>query len=65
MDVTLETPRLLLRQPRPADAPRIARLINNFAVSGKLARVPYPYKLGAPTSRRAKPASPSTCRARG
>ena len=45
MDVTLEPPRLLLRQPRPADAPRIARLINNFAVSGKLARVPYPYKL--------------------
>ena len=45
MDVMLETPRLLLRQPRPADAPRIARLINNFAVSGKLARVPYPYKL--------------------
>ncbi len=43
MDVTLETRRLLLRQPRPADAPRIARFLNNFAVSGKLARVPYPY----------------------
>jgi len=45
MDVTLETRRLLLRQPRPTDAARIARLINNFAVSGKLAQVPYPYKL--------------------
>lgn len=45
MDVTLETARLLLRQPRPTDAARITRLINNFAVSGKLARVPYPYKL--------------------
>lgn len=45
MDVTLETPRLLLRQPRPSDAVRLTRLINNFAVSGKLARVPYPYKL--------------------
>jgi RimJ/RimL family protein N-acetyltransferase len=45
MDVTLETGRLLLRQPRPTDAPRLARLLNNFAVSGKLARVPYPYKV--------------------
>ena len=45
MDVTLETRRLLLRQPRRTDAPRIAKLIDNFAVSGKLARVPYPYKL--------------------
>lgn len=46
MDVTLETRRLLLRQPRTTDAGRIARLLNNFAVSGKLARVPYPYTLG-------------------
>ena len=45
MDVTLETRRLILRQPRPSDAPRITKLINNFAVSGKLAQVPYPYKL--------------------
>jgi RimJ/RimL family protein N-acetyltransferase len=45
MDVTLETRRLILRQPRPEDAPRTARLLNNFAVSGKLSRVPYPYKL--------------------
>lgn len=45
MDVTLETARLLLRQPRSTDAPRIAKLLNNFAVSGKLSRVPYPYKV--------------------
>lgn len=45
MDVTLETARLLLRPPRPSDAARITRLINNFAVSGKLSRVPYPYRL--------------------
>jgi RimJ/RimL family protein N-acetyltransferase len=43
MDVTLETDRLLLRQPRLDDAPRIARLLNNFRVAGNLARVPYPY----------------------
>ena len=34
MDVTLETRRLVLRQPRPDDAARTARLLNNFAVSG-------------------------------
>ncbi|MEO6395203.1 MAG: GNAT family N-acetyltransferase [Devosia sp.] len=44
MDVTLETKRLLLRQPRLGDAGRIARFLNNFAVSGKLSRVPYPYR---------------------
>jgi RimJ/RimL family protein N-acetyltransferase len=43
MDVTFSTRRLTLRQPRPDDAPRLARLLNNFAVSGNLARVPYPY----------------------
>ena len=43
MDVELRTPRLLLRQPRPGDAPRIARFLNNFRVTGNLARVPYPY----------------------
>lgn len=45
MDVTLETRRLLLRQPRMSDAPRLARLLDNFAISSKLARVPYPYSL--------------------
>ena len=43
MDVELRTPRLLLRQPRLADAPRIARHLNNFRGIGNLARVPYPY----------------------
>ena len=37
MDVTLHTRRLVLRQPRPDDAPRIVKFLNNFAVSGKLA----------------------------
>jgi len=45
MDVTLHTKRLVLRQPHPDDAPRIVRFLNNFAVSGKLSRVPYPYRL--------------------
>ena len=43
MDVSLETSRLLLRQPQRTDAPRIAKFLNNFAVAGKLSRVPYPY----------------------
>ena len=43
MDVTLATRRLILRQPRPTDAPRLARLLDNFAISGKLSRVPHPY----------------------
>lgn len=45
MDVSLRTPRLLLRQPDLADAARIAQFLDNFAVSGNLARVPYPYRL--------------------
>ncbi len=43
MDVTLTTSRLLLRPPRDGDAPRIARFLDNFAVAGNLARVPFPY----------------------
>lgn len=43
MDVELRTARLLLRQPRLGDATRIARFLNNFRVTGNLARVPYPY----------------------
>ena len=45
MDVTLRTERLLLRQPRPDDAERLARFLDNFAVAGNLSRVPYPYRL--------------------
>lgn len=45
MDVSLATRRLTLRQPRPEDAGRLALLLNNFAVSGNLARVPYPYDI--------------------
>jgi RimJ/RimL family protein N-acetyltransferase len=44
MDVELRTSRLLLRQPRLADAAQITRLLNNFRVAGNLARVPYPYR---------------------
>lgn len=45
MNPTLITPRLILRPPAPADAPAIVRYLNNFAVSGNLSRVPYPYTL--------------------
>lgn len=45
MDVTLETRRLVLRPPHPADAARMAAFLDNFAVSGNLSRVPYPYRL--------------------
>ncbi|RUT30005.1 N-acetyltransferase [Arsenicitalea aurantiaca] len=41
----LETRRLVLRQPQMDDADAIARQLDNFAVSGNLARVPYPYRL--------------------
>jgi RimJ/RimL family protein N-acetyltransferase len=44
MDVTLETARLLLRPPLAADAERLTRFLDNFAVAGNLARVPYPYR---------------------
>jgi RimJ/RimL family protein N-acetyltransferase len=43
MNVTLETRRLILRPPVPADAEPIAQYLNNFAVSGNLSRVPFPY----------------------
>lgn len=41
----LKTRRLTLRLPTMADAERVALLLNNFAVSGNLSRVPYPYHL--------------------
>ena len=44
MDVTLHTKRLVLRQPHPDDAVRVATVLNNFHVAGCLSRVPYPYR---------------------
>ncbi len=73
MDVTLTTARLVLRQPVMSDAERIARFLDNFAVSGNLSRVPYPIASPMPRAgsgpggripRRARPASPSSCPAR-
>lgn len=43
MTPVIETKRLLLRPPCAADAESIVRYLNNFAVAGNLARVPYPY----------------------
>ncbi len=45
MDVTLRTPRLILRPSAMDDATRVARFLDNFAVAGNLSRVPYPYRL--------------------
>jgi RimJ/RimL family protein N-acetyltransferase len=42
---TLHSERLILRPPRPDDAEAIALYLDNFAVSGNLARVPHPYHL--------------------
>ena len=39
----LKTRRLTLREPTPQDAAPIALYLNNFAVAGNLAAVPYPY----------------------
>jgi RimJ/RimL family protein N-acetyltransferase len=46
MNVVLETRRLTLRPLCAGDAERIALHLNNFAVAGNLARVPYPYFVG-------------------
>lgn len=45
MNATLITRRLLLRPPQVDDAEPIARYLNDFAVAGNLARVPFPYHL--------------------
>src|SRR5690606_4449572 len=39
------TPRLLLRPGWKEDAPAVAEAIGEFAVAGKLARVPWPYRI--------------------
>jgi RimJ/RimL family protein N-acetyltransferase len=41
----LETRRLILRSPALSDAAAVVHYLNNFAVAGNLARVPYPYAL--------------------
>jgi RimJ/RimL family protein N-acetyltransferase len=41
----IRTPRLTLRLPSMADADRVTQMLNNFAVSSNLSRVPYPYQL--------------------
>lgn len=45
MNVTLSTKRFILRPAQVGDAEPIARYLNDFAVSGNLARVPFPYHL--------------------
>lgn len=39
----IESTRLVLRSPVPADAPAIAALANNYAVARMVSRLPYPY----------------------
>lgn len=41
----LQTSRLTLRLPLDSDAERIALYLNDYAVAGNLARVPFPYRL--------------------
>lgn len=45
MNVTLRTPHFILRPAQVGDAEPIARYLNDFAVAGNLARVPFPYHL--------------------
>ena len=39
----LRTERLLLRPLERGDVPALTRLVNDYSVAGKLARVPFPY----------------------
>ncbi|MFY9829846.1 MAG: GNAT family N-acetyltransferase [Rhodoplanes sp.] len=41
----LETERLILRAPRPADAPLIAAIVNDRRIAENTARIPHPYRL--------------------
>lgn len=45
MNPTLCTPRFVLRPAQVGDAEPIARYLNDIAVAGNLARVPFPYHL--------------------
>ncbi len=42
---TIETRRLTLRAPGMADAPRLARLMNDYDIARMTSRVPHPYGL--------------------
>ena len=42
--IVLSTPRLTLRPPRLADAPRLARLADNRRIAIETARLPHPYR---------------------
>lgn len=44
MSTILKTKRLVLRRFCPDDVDAIVRYLNNYAVAGKLAQVPYPYR---------------------
>ena len=41
----IETRRLVLRGPRRTDAPRLAKLANDYAIGSMTTRMPYPYSL--------------------
>ena len=41
----IETGRLVLRAPRPLDAPMIAALVNDRRIAENTARIPHPYRL--------------------
>ena len=41
----ITTPRLRLRRPRRADAPRIAKLLNDFDLARMTASIPHPYEI--------------------
>jgi RimJ/RimL family protein N-acetyltransferase len=41
----IETERLVLRAPRPLDAPMIAALVNDRRIAENTARIPHPYRL--------------------
>jgi RimJ/RimL family protein N-acetyltransferase len=43
--LVLETERLVLRAPRPADAKAIARLANDRRIAENTTRIPHPYRL--------------------
>lgn len=43
MTDTIETERLILRQPRPSDVARIAEIANNWRIASMLGLMPHPY----------------------